>query len=57
MYRVLTVTIHGEGKKMGTSNRWKDNHCTRCGKDVSHLTRIEQDAHEVECLKQKRIFE
>jgi len=41
---------------MGTSRRWKNNNCTRCGHDVSGLTRIQQDEHEVECLKQLKLF-
>ena len=43
---------------MGTSKRFKsENRCTRCGKDVMNMTRLEQDDHEKECLKQKKLFD
>lgn len=42
---------------MGTSRKYKDrdNTCTRCGKIVEYMTRLEQDEHEVECRKQTKL--
>lgn len=42
---------------MGTSRKYKshDNCCRRCGKVVEYMTRIEQDDHEEECLKQTKL--
>lgn len=34
----------------------KDSICTRCKKDVTGLSRQEQDLHEIECKKQTRLF-
>ncbi len=43
---------------MGTRRQWKksDNTCTRCLKNVENMTRPEQDAHEIECVKQGKLF-
>ena len=35
----------------------KTSRCDRCGKDMSTYNRILQDAHEIECKNQKRLFE
>ena len=35
----------------------KTSRCGRCGKDMSTYNRILQDAHEIECKNQKRLFE
>jgi len=41
---------------MATSKRFKDeNKCTRCGKDVMNLTRMQQDEHEKECKNQMKL--
>ena len=43
---------------MGTSRKWKieDNICTHCLKNVEGMTRIEQDEHEKECVKQRKLL-
>ena len=43
---------------MGTSRKYKtkDNTCLRCGANVEHMKREEQDEHEKECLKQKKLL-
>lgn len=43
---------------MGTSRKYKnkDNLCRRCGKIVEYMTRLEQDAHEKECLQQTKLL-
>lgn len=44
---------------MGTKRiyRDKDYTCPRCGKSVENLNRLEQDAHEVECLLRTKLDE
>lgn len=34
----------------------KNSFCSRCGKDPNNKTRVEQDEHVVECLKQDKLF-
>ena len=34
----------------------KDSICTRCKKDVTNLSRQEQDLHEIECKRQEKLF-
>lgn len=43
---------------MGTSRKYKDkdNTCTRCGTNVERMKREEQDTHEIECKKQKKLL-
>ena len=43
---------------MGTQRKWKDHDecCTRCGTNVERMSRVEQDIHEEECLKQKKLL-
>lgn len=43
---------------MGTSRKYRteDYICPRCKTNIEKLNRLEQDAHEVECLKQKKLF-
>ena len=43
---------------MGTSRKYKseDNRCLRCGTNVERMKREEQDAHEIECKKQKKLL-
>ena len=43
---------------MGTSRKYKshDNVCTRCGTNVERMSRIEQDTHEQECVKQRKLL-
>ena len=38
------------------SGTTKNSFCTRCGKDMNNKTRVEQDTHEIECLKQEKLF-
>ena len=38
------------------SGTLKKSVCTRCGKDCQGMTRVEQDKHEQECIKQKKLF-
>jgi len=42
---------------MGTSKRFKpENNCSNCGKSVINMSRLEQDSHEKECSKQKKLM-
>lgn len=41
---------------MGTSKKYKSHWCSRCGLQVDSMTRLEQDSHEIECLKQEKLF-
>ena len=34
----------------------KDTICTKCGKKLNHLNRIEQDRHAEECIKQSTLI-
>ena len=47
----------GDISKSQNYGGMKDTRCIRCGMFLNNRTRIEQDAHEVECKKQKRIWE
>jgi ribosomal protein L37E len=37
-------------------NKSHDNTCRRCGKIVEYMTRLEQDDHEKECIKQQKLL-
>lgn len=43
---------------MATARKWrKENYtCLRCGTNTDRMTRLEQDEHEKECRKQKKLF-
>lgn len=34
----------------------KNTICNKCGKNLNNYSREEQDLHEIECLKQKTLF-
>jgi len=42
---------------MASRRKWRaeDFECQRCGKNVENMTRIQQDEHEKECIKQKKL--
>jgi len=43
---------------MGTSKRFKpENKCSRCNVDVTNMNRLQQDQHEIDCIKQRKLFE
>jgi len=43
---------------MASKRKWRsnDNICSNCLQSVENLSRLEQDAHEVECVKQAKLF-
>ena len=41
---------------MGTSPKFRKHTCSRCFKNVDNMTREEQDQHEINCLKQEKLF-
>ncbi len=38
------------------SGTLKNSICSRCGKNLNNKNRDEQDAHQIECLKQEKLF-
>ena len=38
------------------SGTLKDTLCTRCGKNLNNMNRLQQDDHEAECVQQKRLL-
>ena len=43
---------------MGVSRKYRDSDyiCERCKKNIEGMNRIQQDEHEIECVKQKKLF-
>lgn len=43
---------------MASRRKWRDSDftCQRCGISVENMTRIQQDEHEIECKRQKKLI-
>ncbi len=41
--------------KSQTYGGMKDTRCTRCGKHLNNLNRIQQDEHEEKCKRQRKL--
>jgi len=42
--------------KFAYSGTLKYSTCTRCGANLNNKTRLEQDEHVIECIKQQKLF-